>query len=79
VPVPYHLALATILLHAHTPEKVFVTKMSIQNCKMKYAVFTCFEVEETDLQSEKSAPSCVVLKYDPLNSKTFLPPNTALH
>jgi hypothetical protein len=43
---------------------------------MKDAVFTCFRTKETDLHSEETTPSCVVLEYNPLKSKMLLPPNT---
>jgi hypothetical protein len=43
---------------------------------MKDAVFTCFRIEEIDLQSEETSSSCVVLEYNPLKSKMLLLPNT---
>jgi hypothetical protein len=39
---------------------------------MKDAVFICFGTEETDLQSEETTPSRVVLEYNPLKSKMLL-------
>ena len=36
---------------------------------MKDAVFTCFRADETDLQSEETTPSCVVLEYNPLKKQ----------
>ena len=69
MPVPYNLALATVLFLVHMPKKKVCDKT------MKDAVFICFGTEETDLQSEETTLSCVVLEYNPLKIKMLLPPN----
>jgi len=73
MPVPYNLALATILLHVHMPKKKVCDKT------IKDTVFICFGTKETDLQSEETTPSCVVLEYNPLKIKMLLPPNADSH
>lgn len=46
---------------------------------MKDVVFICFGNEETDIRSEETTPSCVVLEYNPLKIKMLLPPNADSH